>query len=275
MEQVLVNLLTNSAKYTDEGGRIVLSVELQGDNVILSVSDSGIGIAHELLPRIFELFTQADRSLDRSQGGLGIGLNLVQRLVELHGGTVQVHSVLGLGSEFVVSLPQMLSAMALDSAPDLVLPAGALPDHPLADHSLVKRQSCHVLVVDDNVDAARTLAALLEESGHEVKLAFNGHSALEVAIDYQPDVVLMDIGLPGINGYEVAQQIRQQEALKNVLLVALTGYGQQSDLQHSKIAGFDHHLVKPTEFDKIEELLAALPRTSHSNPSRSVSLSEG
>ena len=266
MEQVLVNLLTNSAKYTDEGGRIVLSVELQGDDVILRVSDSGIGIAPELLPRIFELFTQADRSLDRSQGGLGIGLNLVQRLVELHGGTVQVRSDLGQGSEFVVSLPRMLSPMVLDSA----LPVGVLAVHPL-----VKRQSCHVLVVDDNVDAARTLAALLEESGHEVKLAFNGHSALEVAIDYQPDVVLMDIGLPGIDGYEVAQQIRRQEALKNVLLVALTGYGQQSDLQHSKIAGFDYHLVKPTEFDKIEELLAALPRTSQTNPFRSVSLSEG
>ena len=268
MEQVLVNLLTNSAKYTDEGGRIVLSAELQDDDVILRVSDSGIGIAPELLPRIFELFTQADRSLDRSQGGLGIGLNLVKRLVELHGGTVQVHSVLGQGSEFVVRLPRMLSAIELDST---------LSVDVKATHPMVACQSCHVLVVDDNVDAARTLAALLEESGHKVKLAFNGHSALEVAIDYRPDVVLMDIGLPGINGYEVAQQIRQQEALKNVLLVALTGYGQQSDLQHSKIAGFDHHLVKPTEFDKIEALLAALPiaRTSHTITSRSVSLSGG
>lgn len=268
MEQVLVNLLTNSAKYTDEGGRIVLSAEVQGDHVILRVSDSGMGIAPELLPRIFELFTQADRSLDRSQGGLGIGLNLVQRLVELHGGTVRVQSILGQGSEFVVSLPRMLSTMALEP----VLPAGVMTVHP---H--VASKSCHVLVVDDNVDAARTLAALLEESGHEVKLAFNGHAALEVAIDYRPDVVLMDIGLPGINGYEVAQQIRQQEALKNVMLVALTGYGQQSDLQHSKIAGFDHHLVKPTEFDKIEELLAALPmtRASHANTARSVSVSGG
>ena len=262
LEQVLVNLLTNSAKYSDEGSRIVLSAEKQGDQAVLRVRDSGIGIAPELLPRIFDLFTQADRSLDRSQGGLGIGLNLVQRLVELHGGSVKVQSVLGQGSEFVVSLPLILTPIPL------MLPVCAAAHPPVAGHG------CHILVVDDNVDAARTLAALLEESGHEVKLAFNGYSALEETINYRPDVVLMDIGLPGINGYEVAQQIRQQESLKNVTLVALTGYGQQSDLQHSIAAGFDHHLVKPAEFDKIEQLLAALPTKRESRAIQSANLTE-
>ena len=249
LEQVLVNLLTNAAKYTDEGGRIWLSVEAADaaeaaavPMVVIKVRDTGMGIAPELLPHIFDLFTQADRSLDRSQGGLGIGLCLVQRLVELHGGSVEAHSVLGQGSEFVVRLPLMLTA----------LPAAPLP---ALDAALPPTKSCRVLVVDDNVDAAQSLAKLLELTGHEVRLAYDGPSALAAAIDYRPDVVLLDIGLPGLSGFEVAEQIRQQAALRHIVLVALTGYGQDTDRQLSQDADFDYHLVKPARFSEIEKIL--------------------
>ena len=242
LEQVLVNLLTNAAKYTDQGGRIWLSIEQEKNAVVIKVRDTGIGIAPELLPRIFELFTQAERSLDRSQGGLGIGLCLVQRLVELHGGTVTVHSVLGHGSEFVVRLP----------VTPTVLPA--LPT-PALDTVQPPANSRRVLVVDDNVDAAQSLALLLEMSGHEVKLAYDGLSAVAAAIAYQPEVVLLDIGLPELDGYEVARRIRMHYPHHNIRLVALTGYGQDTDRQRSLEAGFDHHLVKPASFVEIEKLL--------------------
>jgi PAS domain S-box-containing protein len=257
MEQVLVNLLNNAAKYTDEGGHIWLTVELDiaagaaangavaVPMVALRVRDTGIGISPELLPHVFDLFTQADRSLDRSQGGLGIGLCLVQRLVELHGGTVEAHSVLGQGSEFVVRLPVMLTAQSVLPSPP-----------PATTPGVVK--GCRVLVVDDNVDAAQSLAKLLEMTGHETRLAYDGPSALEAAIDYRPDVVLLDIGLPGLSGFEVARQIRQQAALSGIVLVALTGYGQDSDRQLSKEAGFDYHLVKPASFSDIEQILASV-----------------
>ena len=249
LEQVLVNLLTNAAKYTEDGGSIALTIERTigsgGDTAVLRVRDSGIGIAPELLPHIFDLFTQADRSLDRSQGGLGIGLCLVQRLVELHGGSVEVYSVLGHGSEFVVRLPVAVTS----------LPVAA----PLSIQALQQRaKSCRVLVVDDNVDAAQTVAMLLDMSGHQCRMAHGGPSALEAALAWQPDVVLLDIGLPGLNGFEVARLIRQQPLLKNVVLVALTGYGLEADRQRSQEAGFDHHLVKPADFDEIDKILASL-----------------
>ena len=255
LEQVLVNLLTNAAKYTDEGGRIWLSVELEDAAAmktdgaaalpiaVIRVRDTGIGIAPELLPRIFDLFTQAERSIDRSQGGLGIGLCLVQRLVELHGGTVEAHSVLGQGSEFVVRLPLMPTA----------LPASPLP---ALETARTPEKGCRVLVVDDNVDAAQSLGTLLELTGHEVQIAYDGPSGLEAALAMRPDVVLLDIGLPGFDGYEVAQRIRQQATLKNTVLVAVTGYGQDADRQRSQEAGFDHHLVKPANLAEIEKILA-------------------
>ena len=248
LEQVLVNLLTNAAKYTDEGGRIWLSVEQEGNAAVLRVRDTGIGIAPELLPRIFDLFTQAERSIDRSQGGLGIGLCLVERLVELHGGSVQAHSVLGQGSEFVVRLPLMLTAPPASPAP--AIEAAQSP-----------AKGCRVLVVDDNVDAAQSLAVLLEMTGHEVRLAYDGPSALEAAIAWRPDAVLLDIGLPGITGYEVAERIRREATLKNTVLVALTGYGQESDRQHSQEAGFDHHLVKPADFADVRKILANVAKS--------------
>jgi len=245
LEQVVVNLLTNAAKYTDPGGHVWLTVQQEGEEAVLLVRDTGVGIAPEVLPRIFDLFTQAERSLDRAQGGLGIGLALVQRLVEMHGGTVAASSALGQGSEFVVRLPVAPPPQPQASSP---LPEKAQPTGP----------SLRVLVVDDNVDTVTTLALLVQESGHQVRTAFDGLSVLEAALDYRPNVVLLDIGLPGLNGFEVAKRLRQQPALQNAVLVAMTGYGRESDRQRSQEAGFDHHLVKPGDFGKVLEILATI-----------------
>jgi CheY-like chemotaxis protein len=251
LEQVVVNLLTNAAKYTDPGGHVWLTVQQEGEEAVLRVRDTGVGIAPEVLPRIFDLFTQAERSLDRAQGGLGIGLALVQRLVEMHGGTVAASSALGQGSEFVVRLP-------------VVPPPQPAPSLPLTEKAQPTGPSLRVLVVDDNVDTVTTLAMLVQESGHEVRTAYDGLAVLEAALDYRPNVVLLDIGLPGLNGFEVAKQLRQQPALQSAVLVAMTGYGRESDRQRSQEAGFDHHLVKPGDFGKVLEILAtvseSLPR---------------
>ena len=245
LEQVVVNLLTNAAKYTDPGGHVWLTVQQEGEEAVLRVRDTGVGIAPEILPRIFDLFTQAERSLDRSQGGLGIGLALVQRLVEMHGGTVAASSAVGQGSEFVVRLPVVSppQPQASSSPTETAQPTGP---------------SLRVLVVDDNVDTVTTLALLVKESGHDVRTAYDGSSVLEAALDYRPNVVLLDIGLPGLNGFEVAKQLRQQPALQNAVLVAMTGYGGVSDLQRSFEAGFDHHLVKPGDFVKVLQILATV-----------------
>ena len=252
LEQVVVNLLTNAAKYTDEGGRIGLSVEQEGDEAVLRVHDTGIGIAAELLPHIFDLFTQAQRSLDRSQGGLGIGLCLVRRLVELHGGTVEAHSVPGQGSEFVVRLPALRDFMPLPS------PSPSPSMLPSAQTAPLPGHGCRVLVVDDNVDLAHSLVMLLEISGHAARMVHDGPSALETALIDPPDVVLLDIGLPGLDGFEVARRMRQQPALKGVMLIALTGYGRATDRQQSKEAGIDYHLVKPADFDEVRKILTSV-----------------
>ncbi len=245
LEQVVVNLLNNAAKYTDEGGSIWLTVQQEDNACVVRVRDTGIGIAPELLPRIFDLFTQAARSLARSQGGLGIGLCLVHRLVEMHGGTVMAYSALGQGSEFVVRLPTVASPAAQPPAPpqETTEPAAT---------------SLQVLVVDDNMDAAQSLAMLLKGSGHQVRMAHTGPAALQAALDYRPNVVLLDIGLPGMDGYEVAKRIRQQPALQNVVLVAISGYGQDTDRQRSQEAGFHAHLVKPADFGKVQQILATV-----------------
>jgi len=248
LEQVVVNLLNNAAKFTLAGGRIELTVERQGHECVLRVRDTGIGISPELLPHIFELFTQEERSLDRAHGGLGVGLALVKQMVELHGGQVEVHSALGEGSEFVVRLPAVPSAAPLtpDPSSDAAPPTG---------------RSLLVLVVDDNVDAAESFAQLLTAFGHQAKTAYTGPAAVTAADDASPHVVFLDIGLPGLSGYEVAERIRQQPAHKNVVLVAMTGYGQASDVQRSREAAFDHHLVKPVDFDKVRGILASLQAT--------------
>jgi CheY-like chemotaxis protein len=211
---------------------------------VLRVRDTGVGIAPDMLPRIFDLFTQADKSLDRSQGGLGIGLSLVQSLITMHHGRVEVHSSPGQGSEFIVTLPL-----------DLTYPpaAAAVADMPAPSHAL------KVLVVDDNQDAAKGLVMLLRTSGHDARLAHDGASAMQAASEYVPDVVLLDIGLPVVNGYEVAKWLRQEPALKNLVLVALTGYGQESDRQRTQDAGFDQHLTKPADFAKVQAILSAVP----------------
>ncbi|HXO43074.1 MAG TPA: PAS domain S-box protein [Thermoanaerobaculia bacterium] len=245
LEEVVVNLLNNAAKYTDEGGRIEVSLEHRKDHAVLRISDSGIGIAPELLPCIFDLFTQADRSLDRSQGGLGIGLNLVQRLVELHGGTVEAHSPgLGRGSEFVVRLATV-PAPGIEAA---VTPArGEERAAP----------GLRVLLVDDNVDSCNMLATLLEHSGHRVQAVHTGPTGLQAALAWRPDVVLLDIGLPEIDGYEVARRLRHDPVMKSTKLVALTGYGAASDLRLAREAGFDAHILKPVHLVELEKLLAA------------------
>ena len=242
LEQVVVNLLNNAAKYTDDGGQIRLTAQQESGEVVLLVRDNGAGIAPELLPRIFDLFTQADRTLDRSQGGLGIGLSLVQKLVELHGGTVEARSAgLGQGSEFIVRLPALS-------------PAGK-PIVPIETAQQIA-QTSRLLVVDDNIDSADMLVMLLQMLGHEAQATYTGQTALEKAAEYQPDFVLLDIGLPDMNGYEVARHLRQQPQTKEVRLIAITGYGQDSDRQRSKEAGFDRHLVKPVDPQKLQDLLS-------------------
>ena len=244
LEQVIVNLLTNAAKYTDDGGRLWLSVSREDDTAVLRVRDTGVGVAPELLPRIFDLFTQAERSLDRAEGGLGIGLCLVQRLVDLHGGTVEASSVVGQGSEFVVRLP--------------VAPSPAAPMGTGDTAATAAGQTCRVLVVDDSIDTAESLALLLAGSGHCAHVAYDGAAALrEIAID-RPDVVLMDIGLPGPTGLEVAKLIRAQPDLAGIVLVAMTGYGQESDRQRSREAGFNYHLVKPADLNDLQAILVSV-----------------
>jgi len=245
LEQVVVNLLSNACKYTEPGGHIWVTLHQDGAEAILSVRDTGVGIAPEVLPRVFDLFAQADQSLDRSQGGLGIGLALVERLVEMHGGKVAAFSTLGEGSEFVLHLPVVMPPDDME----LLLPP---------ESSEATGPSLRVLVVDDNPDTVTTLAMLVRESGHEVRTVFDGSAVLEAALDFRPHVVLLDIGLPGLNGFEVARRIRQQTVLKNVVLVAMTGYGQSRDRARSKEAGFDHHLVKPGDFAKVLEILATV-----------------
>ena len=244
LEQVLVNLLNNAAKYTDEGGQIHITVQQEGSEVVLSVRDTGIGIAPELLPRIFDLFTQADRTLDRSQGGLGIGLSLVKRLLQLHGGTVEARSEgLGQGSEFIVHLPALVPETAAIAPVEILKEPG---------------RSSRVLVVDDNVDAAEMLVMMLQMFGNKVQAVYSGQTAVAIALEYKPDCILLDIGLPDMNGYEVARRLRQLPQTKNMWLIAMTGYGQDSDRQKSREAGFDYHLVKPVAPQELQDLLTTL-----------------
>jgi signal transduction histidine kinase/DNA-binding response OmpR family regulator len=235
LAQVVGNLLNNAAKYTPEGGKVWLSVQREGSQAVLSVRDTGVGIPHEMLASVFDLFTQVECSLDRSHGGLGIGLTLVRQLVELHGGRVQAFSSgPNQGSEFVVRLPALAVA---------AVPARAL-EHPLGRLPAPRRR---VLVVDDNLDAAESLAVLLRLDGHEVHVYHDGPTAVAAADELKPEVVLLDIGLPEMNGFEVARRLRTHPDLTQTLLVAVTGYGQDQDLRRSREAGFDHHLVKPID----------------------------
>ncbi|MHC5542260.1 hybrid sensor histidine kinase/response regulator [Singulisphaera rosea] len=257
LEQVLVNLLTNAAKYTQDGGRIALEAQPEGTDVVIKIRDNGEGITPEMLLKIFEPFIQVEQTLDRSQGGLGIGLTLARTLTEMHGGSLTATSEgPGLGSEFVVRLP-------LIEAEVPIAEEGASPK------SEVVAQGPRVLVVDDNVESAQGLASLLTMFGHDVHIAFEGLEAIDAARQHLPQTVLLDIGLPKLDGYQVARLIRAENRLKDVLLVAVTGYGQEEDRLRSAEAGFDYHLVKPVDFDVLLELISR-SRSSTKTHSRKV-----
>ncbi len=243
--QVVSNILNNAAKYTAAGGSLVLSARIESGLVRVAVRDNGQGIDPPILPYIFDLFIQAERTPDRSQGGLGLGLALVKSLAVLHGGRVEAHSAgLGKGSEFVVYLPCLAEAPEVSPPPLDVQPRGA--------------RGLRVLVVDDNVDAAQMLATLLEMNGYEVDIEYDGQGALASAVQAPPDVALLDIGLPDIDGHELARRLRAMPETTQAVLVALTGYGQVEDQRRAYKAGFDHHMAKPADLAKLLELLAAV-----------------
>jgi PAS domain S-box-containing protein len=245
LAQVFANLINNSAKYSDPGQPIAIEYFRDGEQAVVRVRDAGMGIHPDMLPRIFEMFRQADRTGGRSRGGLGIGLSLVKRIVELHGGSVVARSEgLGRGSEFEIRVPAALDTR--DNAGTVTAPASDGPP---------RRK---ILVVDDNADAAESLAALLSICGHDTRMAHDGREAVEQAKQFHPDVVFLDIGMPTLDGHETAKLIRQQPWGKDMVLIALTGWGQSEDRKRSKDAGFNHHLVKPADPAVVEKLLAAL-----------------
>lgn len=253
MEQVLVNLLSNSAKYTAPGGRIEIAAAVEDGDLVIRVSDNGRGIAPELLPRVFDMFCQDERPLDRSQGGLGIGLTLVKSLVELHDGKVSAQSEgEGCGAEFTIRMP-----LASKNLPQAAKPSDTAAQRPVREPHRRRR----VLLVEDNVDAAEMLAALLKLEGFETAVAHDGLTALDAAEWHHPDAILIDIGLPGIDGYEVARRLRAREDFDRVTLVAVTGYGQDEDRRRAASAGFDQHLVKPVTLDAILPWLDRRPET--------------
>lgn len=255
LTQAFGNVLGNAAKYTERGGRISLTVRQQGTVVEIRVRDTGIGIPAQVLPRIFDLFTQPDRRSDHPHSGLGIGLALVRRLLQMHDGTITAHSEgTGLGSEFVIRLPLLLETTQSANGQQ----SGTRTD----DAPPVRRR---ILVADDNADALETLATVLELGGHEVFSAPNGSLALESAERHLPEVALLDIGMPLLDGYEVARRIRAQAWGKRITLVAVTGWGQDSDRRRSQEAGFDSHLVKPLDLEKLTQLLARLPASASAN----------
>jgi CheY-like chemotaxis protein len=242
LSQVVGNLLTNAARYTPAGGRISVTADRQGDMAVLTVRDNGVGIDPSMLVRIFDLFVQAENA--GTHGGLGIGLTLVKNLVELHHGTIEASSGgPGTGAEFVVRIPVVQHA-------DGALSRAEIEPAPMA------RSGRRVLVVDDNQDAASSLATLLQLQGHDVRVAFSGLAALEIVQDYTPHVVFLDIGMPDIDGYEVARRLRQQAGLERVVVAALTGWGQQADRRRTSAAGFDHHFVKPPDPRALQRILS-------------------
>ena len=246
LEQVLVNLLSNAAKFTDPGGRIWLEVQEQGNGLIMTVGDTGVGISPEMLPRVFDLFTQVERSSDRSQGGLGIGLTLVRSLVEMHDGSVSVSSTPGAGSVFTVRLPLG------------VAPPEDQERHEPATAPATAALTRRILIVDDNQDTAESMARLLQYSGHEVQTAYDGPSAIEAARAHRPDVILLDIGLPGMSGHEIAARLRRDAVLKGSVIIAISGYGQEADRRRSQAAGFDAPPGQARRFRRARALLAGM-----------------
>jgi PAS domain S-box-containing protein len=246
LEQLIGNLLTNSARYTNPGGHIEIAALRQDDTVIIRVRDDGIGISGELLPDVFDLFSQSERTADRETGGLGIGLTLVKAIAEMHGGSVEAKSEgLNRGSEFTVRLPSLVDAPGDEDAARRKVAEKAAPT-----------QRRRILIVDDNRDSTLLLSRLLEASGHTVAQAFDGPAALEAAAAFHPDAILLDIGLPKLDGHEVARRLRRQPEMDDVLLIAISGYCQDEDRKRSRQAGFDHHMAKPLDRQTLLELLA-------------------
>jgi CheY-like chemotaxis protein len=243
---VFLNLLNNAAKFSDPGGHIEFSLAVRDGEVRASVKDSGVGIAPDMIDEIFEMFAQADRSLERSTMGLGVGLSLSRKLVELHGGTLEARSEgLGKGAEFMVRMP----AVGVEA------PAPARPSAAGSARGARRR----VLVVDDNRDFATSLASVLRAMGHEVRVEHDGRAGLGAAESFRPHIAFLDIGMPKLNGYELARRLRALPTTAASILVAVTGWGQASDLQRAKDAGFDEHMVKPVEMDRLEALLGTAP----------------
>jgi CheY-like chemotaxis protein len=254
LSQVVSNLLTNAAKYTSDGGRIVLTAAMAGSEVNITIADNGMGIPLESLPLIFNMFAQVKRDSAHSQGGLGIGLSLVRKLVEMHGGTVTVASPgLEQGSTFCIRLP-----LATDVASKALFSSLDTMESPIPGIKKLR-----LLVVDDNTDAAETLAALLEIAGHATQVASNGYQAIELAQQFRPDVIFLDIGMPEMSGYDVAKVLRNTLGLERVFLIALTGWGAEKDRELTREAGFDEHLTKPASIVKVNAILAKLAEGNH------------
>jgi signal transduction histidine kinase len=246
ISQILSNILNNAAKYTPPGGRIALSARVEGSAAVFSVTDTGIGITSDAFASVFDLFSQVRSEIDRAQGGLGIGLSLVRRLVEMHGGTVSVDSPgANMGSTFTVQLP-LPDTLGINATVETECVETAL---------VVQHKKLRVLVVDDNIDAADSLAALLKISGHIVRTANDGRQAFQLAEDIRPGVAFLDIGLPGMNGYELAKALHNTPGMEKIMLIALTGWGTEADLRQAHIAGFDQHLTKPANLDAVNRLL--------------------
>jgi signal transduction histidine kinase len=260
LEQVIVNLLTNAAKYTDEGGRIGLWAGREAGEFVVRVRDSGVGIAPEMIPKLFNMFAQIEGSLDRAHGGLGIGLTLVRTLIDMHGGSVAVASEgPGRGSEFTIRIPALADAPPQESRDEPAAGNGA--------RAGARTGPRRVLVVDDDADTSRGMVRLLRGSGHDARSAGDGRSAIEAARDFRPDVVLLDIRLPDTDGYSLASRLRAEAGLDRAVIVAVSGFGREQDLEQSRLAGFDHHLIKPVDIDSVLALVAgAAPAAAGTDP---------
>jgi CheY-like chemotaxis protein/two-component sensor histidine kinase len=244
LAQALFNLLSNAAKYTPDGGTIWLTARTEENHVVISVKDTGIGMKPDMLPAVFDMFMQGSTSIEQRQGGIGIGLTLVRRLVELHGGEIEANSAgPGQGSEFIVRLPRLEAQAVPDWA----------PSEPAAGNG-TKPRAHRILVVDDNRDSAESMAMYLRHEGHEVRTAHDGRTALVAAAEFDPAVILLDIGLPEINGYDVARELRKRNG-NHVGLVAMTGWGGEEDKRRAKESGFDRHLTKPVNFDQLNQAI--------------------
>jgi CheY-like chemotaxis protein len=263
LSQVVQNLLNNAAKYTERGGRIWLTAARQGDALVVRVKDTGVGIPPDTLPRLFEMFYQADRSLERGQGGLGVGLALVRRLVEAHGGRVEAHSEgAGKGSEFIVRLPAVTTPAA-----------EPVPQVETQEKSVTA--GLRILVADDNRDSADLFAMFLRLMGNEVRTAYDGVAAVEEAERFRPEAILLDIGMPRLNGEDACRRIRATSWGKDAVLIAVTGWDDQENRRRIVDAGFDAHLVKPVDPSAVLELLASRVRTPHGAPGAPATLEPG